>query len=136
MPIRIWIDKDQRLIRSEISGSFSEEDILNAINESVAHPGYEPGFNVLSDHTRVTEFITTPQAYSMARHLESLSEQMANVRWAVVTREPASNGMMRVMSVLVERVPMEVQIFETIEEAEEWLGSSPRTVLVNSKGPP
>lgn len=54
----------------------------------------------------------------------------------MVTREPASYGMMRMMSVLVERVPMEVQIFETIEEAEEWLGSSPRTVLDNSKGPP
>ena len=99
MPIKVWIDRDQRLIRSEVSGSFSEEDILNGINESVRHPDYEPGFDVLSDHTRVTEFITTAQAYSMARHLEFLSEQMANVRWAVVTREPASYGMMRMMAV-------------------------------------
>jgi hypothetical protein len=136
MPIMVWIDKDQRLIRSEVSGSFSEEAISNAINESVGHPDYEPGFNVLSDHTRVTEFITTPQAYSMARHLESLSDQMANVRWAVVTREPASYGMMRMMSVLVERVPMEVQIFATIEEAEEWVGSSPGTSVDNTGGSP
>lgn len=136
MPIRIWIDKERRLVRSEVSGSFSKEEILNGVNEAVSHTDFESGFNVLLDHTRVTEFITTPQAHGMARHLESLAEHWANTRWAVVTREPASYGLMRMMSVLVERIPMEVRIFETIDEAEEWLASPPRVVVDKTGGRP
>ncbi|MDX1649755.1 MAG: hypothetical protein R3263_07855 [Myxococcota bacterium] len=121
MPIRAWIEKDRRRVRAAISGAVGMADILRAIDESVAHPDFERGFDVLSDHTEVTRVITVGQLREMVAHLESLAPQMAGARWAVATRRPASYGMMRMLSVYAERVPMTVEVFDSLVEAEAWL---------------
>ena len=125
MPIDSYIDETRRCVVTKIYGDFTLDEIIDTINRSVRDPKFRPGFGVLSDHTRVGEPLTTPQAAGMVNHLESLTEFFAGARWAAVTSKPASYGMLRMVSVLTERVPMEVQIFPTHEEAEAWLCSRP-----------
>lgn len=125
MAIRTQVDAARRLVLAEIVGEFSLDDILGAIDASVADPAFRPGFDVLSDHVRTARPIAVDELRRMTEHLRSIPA-MAGARWAVVVGQPASYGMMRMLSVLAERIPIEVAIFETLEEAEHWLRGPPR----------
>lgn len=127
MPIKYWIEKDHRRIRAVVSGDFTEEDILQAIENSTKDADFEPGFDVLSDHRDVGEPLNTQQAWQISSCLDSLFRVMAHSRWAVVTNKPASFGMMRMLSVLLEQVPIVLRIFGSLEEAERWL-SEPKDI--------
>ena len=127
MPIESHIDEERRCVVARVYGDFTFDDILEAIDHSVRDPRFRPGFAVLSDHTEVGEPLTPSQARRMVDHLESLADLMAGSRWAVVTSKAASFGMLRMVSVLAERVPMDVQVFSSHEEAEAWLFPHDRT---------
>ncbi len=124
MPVDFKIDTGPRLIVATVFGEISDTDIVEALNASVSDPDFEPGFNVLSDHTRITRPITTEQVKLMVDHMESLSNHLAGARWAIVTKSPASYGMMRMLSVFAKRVPLELQVFRDADEANKWLASA------------
>jgi hypothetical protein len=124
MPVDFKIDTERRLIVATVFDEISDTDIIEALHSSVNDPDFEPGFNVLSDHTQVTRAITTEQVKLMVDHMELLSDRLAGARLAVVTNSPASYGMMRMLSVYAERVPMELQIFRDADEANRWLAST------------
>jgi hypothetical protein len=124
MPVDFKIDTERRLIVATVFDEISDTDIIETLNSSISDPDFEPGFNVLSDHTQVTRAITTEQVKLMVDHMESLSDRLAGARWAIVTNSPASYGMMRMLSVYAERVPMELQIFRDADEANRWLAST------------
>lgn len=123
MPIKQWVEPDRRRIRAVVDGDCSIFEMLGAIDFAIRDPDFVPGFDVLSDHTKIGEPLTTPQAQAIVTHLEGLAEQMAGSRWAVVTRKPASYGMMRMLSVLIKSVPMRLEVFSSFDEAEQWLAS-------------
>ena len=121
MPIKSWIEKDKKRVMAMVSGSFSIEDILININNTIEDPDFEKGFNILSDHTEIESVITTEQARMTASHLERLSKDFANSKWAVVTKKEASFGMMRMLSVFLENIPIHLEVFKSLDEAEKWL---------------
>ena len=123
MPIRHWLDKERRRVHAVVTGRFTLAEIVAAIDAATSDPEFERGFDVLSDHTAVEEPLTPSQAEQMVAHLRTLSRQLVGARWAIVTRKPASYGMMRMLSVLAEQVPMRVEVLNSLEEAEQWLGS-------------
>lgn len=124
MPIESYVDAEKRCIFAKVSGDFTIQEIVDTIDQSVRNPQYRPGFCVLSDHTQIGEPLTPLQAGQMVEHMVTLAESLAGCRWAVVTTTQASYGMIRMVSVLAERVPIEVQVFTALEEAESWLGLS------------
>jgi len=124
MPVDFKIDTERRLVVATVFDEISDTDIIETLNSSVSDPDFEPGFNVLSDHTRITRPITTEQVKLMVGHMESLSDHLAGARWAIVTNSPASYGMMRMLSVFAERVPIELQVFRDADEANRWLAST------------
>lgn len=125
MGIRHWVEKDRRRIRAEVTGDFTLEEILDTLTRAVEDPDYEPGFDVLSDHSGIGEPLTTQQAQALSRHFEKMSRHWAGTRWAVVTTKPASVGMIRMLAVLSESVPMTIRTFPSLPEAEQWLARSP-----------
>ena len=128
MGIRHWIEKDRRRVRAELTGNSSLEEMLGTITGAVEDPDFEPGFDVLSDHSGVGQPLTTPQAHELSRVLERLSRHWAGTRWAVVTTKPASIGMIRMLAVLSERVPMTIRTFRACARPSSgWPGrASPR----------
>jgi len=123
MPIKLWIERDLRRIRADLSGVVSISEMLEAINASVEDPDYEAGFDVLSDHTGIDQPISTENVHHLVKHLQALTEHFEGTRWAIVTEKPASYGMMRMLSVFARRVPMNVRVFRSIAAAEAWLQS-------------
>ena len=124
MPIINIIDEEAGRVVSTVSGDFTIEDIVTAISGSVKDPRFRPGFHILSDHSSVGVPLTTTQAKQMIAHMEALSKYLRGSRWAVVTTKAASYGMFRMLSVLAERIPMEIQAFRSHEDAEAWLSSN------------
>jgi hypothetical protein len=110
-------------VRAIVSGNVTIEEILEAINGSIDDPDFRWGYDILSDHTRVETAITTEQAGTTAEYLASLSLYFAGSRWAVVTSKDVSYGMMRMLSVFLERVPMDLRVFRSFDEAENWLAA-------------
>lgn len=124
MPLEYRIDRERRRIVVTVTGDFTMEEIVALIDTSTTDPDFEPGFDVLSDHTGVGRVITPAQAQGMVAHLRSISERVAYARWAVVATKAASYGMLRMVAALAEAVPMTVEVFSTVEEAEAWLGET------------
>ena len=121
MPITFWIEKEKRRIRAEVFGTISTEDILNAIKGAINHPDFKPGYNILSDHTRINEAITKAQVLTTAFNLKDFAKYVSGAKWAVVTSKQVSYGMMNMLSVYLEIIPMKLQAFYSFADAEKWL---------------
>ena len=121
MPIDSWIEKDKKRIHAVVYGEFSVDDIFETIEGATNKPDYEIGFNVLSDHTKITKPITIDQMKRMVFKIIQLSKQYAGTKWAVVTNQEISKKMMMETSDHLKRVPMELAVFESIDDAEKWL---------------
>ena len=124
MPIKYHIDAQKRLIIAEVTGEISYSDIFQTITNSVHDPAFRKGFNVLSDHRGIVRVITTDQVEQTINLLKSYSDRLRNAKWAIVTRKPASYGMMRLLSVHAQSIPMEVKVFRNYDAASDWLDAN------------
>lgn len=125
MPIRIWIDREAKLVRSEAWGSFTTEELLAVVDDLVDDPAYDPTYNGLSDHRRVTRPISPAQLYRVIVHIRRVRDRITPERWAVVTGSLAAYGMARMMSVYAERMSIDLCPFREMDEALEWLFPDP-----------
>ena len=121
MPIENWIDTTKHRVQAVLKGRVTLDEMLRAIDSSVEDPSFRNGIDILSDHTGLEKPIETDEAQRLAAHLRRLRDRFAGSRWAVVTEMQASFGMMRMLSVFLERIPMHLRVFYSIIEAERWL---------------
>jgi hypothetical protein len=121
VPIELTVYGERRRVEVKIRGDFTREDIIDAVDRAVTDPEFRPGFDILSDHTEIGEPLTPEQANVMIGHLMQKASLVKLSRLAFVAPRPASYGMMRMISVMVESVPMHAEVFVSREEAEAWL---------------
>ncbi len=126
MPLESHIDAERQRVGLKIVGDCTIDEVLKTINLWITAPRIERGFSVLSDHTLVGKSITTEHTKQLIEYFQDLSRFLAGARWAAVTSKPASYGMIRMISAFAESVPMEVEVFQTFEEADAWLLSKER----------
>lgn len=103
--------------------------MLACVSEAAAQVG-DSGYHVLSDHREIGEPATRDQVETLVEHIADLRQYFACARWAVIVSKPASFGMMRMLSVMAERVPMEVRVFADADRAEWWARSGTAPDLV------
>ena len=106
-------------MRAAVQGDFTADDMLRTVSDAAREAG-EPGWNVLSDHREIGEPATREQLEQLVGHLTVLRRYFQGARWAVIVARPASYGMMRMLQVLAERVPVTVRIFVDAARAERW----------------
>lgn len=138
MPIRTWIDREARLLRSEAWGSFTTEELLQVVDDLLDDPAHDPRFNGLSDHRRVTHPLSPAQLYRLVVHVRQVRDRIAPERWAVVTGSLAAYGMARMLSAYAERLSIDLRPFRDMDEALEWLVPDParRARLADRDDPP
>jgi len=128
MAITHSLDVTRRRLTFAVSGTLTTQDMLTAVDAAVdaAVRAAGPGrYSVLSDHRALITPATTPQVEALVAHLAMYRDYFGGNRWAIVVGQPASFGMMRMLGVLAEQIPIEVGVFEDPNEAERWLASSP-----------
>lgn len=121
LAISYRIDKHLRIIFATVSGTFSASEMIETVRRAYGDPDYDPEFNVLSDHTKVERPVTREQLEEFVRFLKTEHRRKAPLRWAIVTKRPASFGMMRMFAVLAESIGLEVQVFREKSAAVAWL---------------
>ena len=125
MPITQRVDKDARRVLFEISGEFSTGEIIQVVSQALTHPDFEPGFNVLSDHTGVTRVIERDQLQATAHLLEKFSTALTGAKWAVIVGNSELQwGMLRMLAGFSSGVPVEIQLFRDEVAAIEWLDAT------------
>ncbi len=120
MPISYTIDSDQGVVYALVEGTFTLEEMLSTIGKVVQDPKFRKGFAVLSDHRSIVSPATTNQVQSLVRHARQF-EILAGTKWAIVTTNDLSFGMMRMFSALAETIPMRIEVFRDYDEALAWL---------------
>ena len=105
----------------ELSGSLTTREMFDAIASALSDPAFEKGYDVLSYHLELEQFLTSTEAFDLALYLAKFAGVLAHAKWGVVTRHPASYGMMRMLAVHLLEVPMTLRVFATEEEALAWL---------------
>ena len=127
MPIRTWVDHDLRLIRAEVWGEYTAEDILRATDEVLAYPKYSSRYAILSDHRRVAKVATPAQLDRLMVHLSANKGEFAGRRWAIVTGSHAAYGMARMMAGRAERIDFHVGAFADLDAALRWAATDEAT---------
>ena len=123
MPIEYKIEKDKRRVFAVVTGIVSVKEIVQVITSIMKDPDFMPGFDILSDHTRIERPIETEQLKALVTHINGLATYCSSSRWAVITKKAASYGMMRMLAAYLAIVPLELQVFYSFDDAEEWLSS-------------
>lgn len=123
LPITFSVLPARRLVQTRVVGDFDAAEIFQTISGVTSHPDYEPGFDILSDHREIGEPITPGQLKDLTGLLRQLADRFAGGHMAVVTTKPASYGMMRALSMQSIEGSLQVEVFKTMEEAEEYLAS-------------
>ena len=127
MPITHTVDVRRRRLTFAVAGTVTIEEMVAAVDVAVRDAG-AGGYSVLSDHRALAVPATTPQLQALVAHLTQYREHFGGNRWAVVVGQPASFGMMRMLSVLAERIPIHVEVFYDAAAAERWLDELPPPV--------
>ena len=121
MPVTHRVDRDAGVVRLELSGVLTAADMVGAVQAVLAD--LEPGrrYDALSDHRRLAEPATREQLLQLSDFLGSRGSAFWGRRWAVIVGSQASYGMIRLLSVHLESVPIWVAPFHEEQEAEAWL---------------
>lgn len=98
-------------------------DWVTLINDAMADPAFEIGFNFLSDRRAeaASEPPSTEDIKRFASFLAKDAARFGHCKIATVVSDPTTYGMVRMASVLAEQTCVELAVFTDYELALNWL---------------
>lgn len=125
MPFSYSIDRKARVVTTTLSGTFTDHDVAQLIDQLKQDPDYDPNFSELIDCTAVKENLVTQKTLS--------SEQpfSPDARRAVVAPSNLNYGVSRMFQTL--QANPQIEIFRTLDEARVWLGLATVAAKENKK---
>lgn len=124
MPLKYYIDREQRLIFTEGSGVVTDADVIALKEKLLRDPASSEAIGELSDLRHIERMaITTAGVHAMVRHDEK-NEQARARRLAIVATEDVVFGMARMYQMLGGRENSGVGVFRGLDEALQWLKSA------------
>jgi hypothetical protein len=121
MAVTYHINTDERVVYLTITGDTSFTEWRETMLEVLADPSYRPGFNFLSDRRQEADIPSTESAKGAAQFLKQHLAQMGRYRWAAVSSNSATYGMLRMFSIYSEMKGVQAEAFTDYEEARSWL---------------
>ena len=104
------------------SGPVFVEGFARLIDDVLADARYRRGMAVLVDHAEADFSAVRPdEMQAVAQMLVDLDDRVGASRLAVVASSPASFGLVRVFQAYVDAAQVDVSLFYTRAEAEDWL---------------
>lgn len=124
MKIEWKINKEEGFVHLKYYGNPDYKYWSEVMEEIFSHADYySPGIGFVADLTE-SEAPDAEHLKSVKNFLISHKEQMAGTKWANVTAQrPVHYGMTRMAQVFVEGLPVELNAFNSMEDAIEWATS-------------
>jgi hypothetical protein len=124
MPITVQTDESKDLTTFQATGVLTLEEQLAALR-----PFYEgnPTKNVLFDLRAITgNRVSSSELEQIADLMARYKDKRPQGKTALLVSGKADYGLGRMVSIMAEtkEVPVQVQVFYSIDEAMEWLGST------------
>jgi len=115
-----WQIRDSVLVVT--SAGCGGEGTVSAVTQAIADPGFHPGLSLLFDMRLATDSPSAAEMRSRAKFLASLKPLGISHRCAVVVGpKPHQYGLARMEAAHLEFQGMEMEVFESVEEALLWL---------------
>lgn len=114
MPFSYSIDRKTRVVTTTFSGTLTDHDVENLIDQLKRDPDYDPSFDELIDCTAVNENKVTQKTLSSEQPFSH------NARRAVVAPSSLNYGVSRMFQTLQGNP--QIEIFRTLDAARMWLG--------------
>ena len=112
------IDKDRRLVVVKFEGDVTVQEIAKYVESLVAHPDFDPTFSEITDLRGVQSFDL--QANDFLTLADQIDPFSLTAKRAFVVRTSLQNQAARMHKFL--RPHRTIEIFESVAQAEEWLG--------------
>jgi hypothetical protein len=119
------IDTVQGVVLFKATGKFSDEEMLNCIENVVADPAFKPEFNHLADLRDVDEFEPRSTEIRTRAYRDHDSVRLNASRIAIVSSSDLVYALSRMYATLMEGASVSVRVFKDIGEARKWLGLPP-----------
>ena len=122
MPIEVTVDKENDLVHRVVTGTNTTDEVLESLQAVLSHPDYRPGMRSLTDLREMKHLADANDIKRLARFLVGQANRLKPAKVAVVVSSQASYGMMRMLQVYCSELPIAIEIFDDLDEAERWLG--------------
>lgn len=123
MPVEVTVDAATGVITVVARGEITLEDLRASFLDTLAHPDFQPGMDVLLDLTEGGAGGLRPA--DLREHLNAIDRHRAqrgvNYRVAVVAPRDVDFGVFRMYGSLADEQAFAVMVFRTRAEAEAWL---------------
>jgi hypothetical protein len=127
MPAYVTIDAERKLVITVCSGTVTDEEFLQAREQVLADPAFDPSFDRLWDFSAVTMEEVSEEAIA---RLVKTSPFVGDISRAVVV-SMSPKALARIMDFVSQsrRFSRCIAVFPTRETAERWIESERRTRL-------
>lgn len=125
MPAEVVIDKEQKLVVTICAGTVTDDEFLQARQQLLDDPAFDPSFDRLWDFSAVTTEEVTEEAIS---RLVKSSPYVGEISRAVVV-SMSPKALPRALEFVSQsrRFNRRVAAFPTREAAEKWIASERKT---------
>jgi len=113
------VDVEKQLVAVTFGNRVTAEEIGKYVQKLVAHPSFQPTFSEITD-LRQAEDIDL-QADDFLKLADQVDPFSPKAKRAFVARTTIQNHAARMHKIL--RSQRNIEIFQTFEEAERWIGS-------------
>jgi hypothetical protein len=123
MSYQFEIDRSEGVVYFSASGVFTSEELFSCIQEVVADPDFEPGYDHLVDLREVEQHVTRGE--EIARRVafdKAMAGRIGDAKFALVSSALQVYGMTKMYEILAKEAPFEVRTFVSMSEARGWLG--------------
>ncbi len=118
MPLTYQIDKANKVLICEVSGSLTADDVRNLRIELRNDPEFAPDLSILFDMLDVTDFqISSSELQALAGE----TPMSKTSKRAYVTLTDFDFGMLRIFATYSDAEPDRFQVFHDTGEARKWL---------------
>jgi hypothetical protein len=91
------------------------------IEEVLKDDRYHPGMGFILDRRKVSSVASSDDARDALDYIKVHLHLFAGSRWGVLQGNIASLGMARMGQILSSNLPIEVDIFEDLDAAKDWI---------------
>lgn len=116
---RFQVDVERQLVTVTFGNRVTAEEIGEYVQKLIAHPSFQPTFSEISDLREAGDIdLQADDFLNLADQVDPFSQE---AKRAFVTRTTVQNHAARMHKIL--RSQRNIEIFQTFEEAERWIGS-------------
>ena len=127
MPAFYCIQPDKKLMVVKYRGDMTIGEQIEILNTLLSDPQYEPGIDSISDLTEANYDWKLSEIDHLRSYMQTNRARIGQCKWVLVSRAGITTGNARVFQILneVSGSSVEVRLFQTMDEAYEWLGVKP-----------